>query len=364
MREAATSTLLVLLIAMSGASGEAVAQLWAEGGFGGTSYQMPDAAVEWDSAMLGLRYDGPFRAEATAGIPLDSLGAYWAAADLGGKWRTGYSRTLGMDGSLQLYRYGSTGVEAPGGWGAVASVSPAVGAAVGANVTVEATAGPTFLIDERDGETTTRAVYSGGLQMTVSGPAGTYVEGTARYVRSDGSGYPFGGVTVARTAAKGGVWGRFGYWSSEMIDGPEWGLGGYLNLGPSVQLHASFRDESNDPIYWNLPRRSWAAGASFALRRPVSLPPEPVVQVRGQLVTIRVSRDEFASAPSIAGTFNEWSPRPMEAEGAFWVATFSAPPGIHHYSFQRANGEWGLPQSVTQRVPDGFGGENGVIIVR
>jgi hypothetical protein len=54
----------------------------------------------------------------------------------------------------------------------------------------------------------------------------------------------------------------------------------------------------------------------------------------------------------------------MEQEGAFWVTNLDLPPGLYRFAFLDAEGNWFLPESVVHRVPDGFGGENGIIVVQ
>jgi 1,4-alpha-glucan branching enzyme len=68
-------------------------------------------------------------------------------------------------------------------------------------------------------------------------------------------------------------------------------------------------------------------------------------------------------APSVAGDFTDWSSVRMTRVDGEWEASFQLAPGVYHYSFQRADGSWFLPDSVQNRVDDGFGGANGVLVV-
>ncbi len=43
--------------------------------------------------------------------------------------------------------------------------------------------------------------------------------------------------------------------------------------------------------------------------------------------------------------------------------SFELAPGVYHFSFQLSDGSWFLPDSVRNRVEDGFGGVNGVLVV-
>ena len=71
----------------------------------------------------------------------------------------------------------------------------------------------------------------------------------------------------------------------------------------------------------------------------------------------------ISAAPSIAGDFTDWEPVPMRRNGDQWEASFDLEPGVYHYSFVRSDGSWFLPDTIRNRVDDGFGGMNAVLVV-
>ncbi len=99
---------------------------------------------------------------------------------------------------------------------------------------------------------------------------------------------------------------------------------------------------------------------------------ELVARQRGrQAVAVRrtvVLRYEDATARSVSviGTFNGWSPRstPMRHVGpGRWEATLSLEPGRYAYRFLVDDRRQVLDPSSPLREPDGFGGENSVLVV-
>jgi hypothetical protein len=81
------------------------------------------------------------------------------------------------------------------------------------------------------------------------------------------------------------------------------------------------------------------------------------------VVVVRVPIAESAEMPSIAGDFTAWESVAMRRAEGVWEASFELTPGVYHYSFVRPDGSWFLPQSVKNRVDDGFGGTNAVLVV-
>jgi hypothetical protein len=65
----------------------------------------------------------------------------------------------------------------------------------------------------------------------------------------------------------------------------------------------------------------------------------------------------------VIGSFNDWTAEPLHpsAGGAgLWELDRALPSGRHSFVYL-LDGVPFLPQEVTRRQPDGFGGENGVI---
>jgi hypothetical protein len=366
MHRSAIAVLALIAVAAAGGHRPASAQLWADVGVGSASHRALAASVDWFSAIIGLRYPGRQWFQLNAGFPLDSIGSQWSSAAIGGRWTTRGALGAGLEATGQVYQFGAANEEVGGGWGSVAEVAGVFHLLPRSVVNrIEFQAGPTLFRQEWEADATSRAVFGGSLELGLAGPYGTSWTSTVRYVRSEESGHPYAGVRALRAMPAGGVWAEIGHWNSSLVEGTEWGVGGYLDVGQRAQLYASVTDDVTDPIYWNLPRRTWSIGASYAIggASPLRTLPSPI-EVQGRTITIRVPRDQFSAPPSVAGSFTDWAPQPMTLSGAVWIATFLVEPGVHHYSFRREDGAWVLPPSVTQRAPDGFGGENGVIVVR
>lgn len=75
-------------------------------------------------------------------------------------------------------------------------------------------------------------------------------------------------------------------------------------------------------------------------------------------------RHQDASTVAIAGDFNGWSEtaHPMVRAGDLWTAVVAMPPGEYVFMYV-VNGVTWLTPNVAERVPDGFGGWNGRIVV-
>src|SRR5690606_37375893 len=118
-----------------------------------------------------------------------------------------------------------------------------------------------------DSQSYPRYLLSSAALVGLSMPAGMHLDAAAQYVRGDSEGYPLVAATLSQVRARGGWWARFGHWWSDEVEKPEWSVGAYANAGQRFQLHALFRQETNDPIYLRVPRRSWSVGLSVALGR-------------------------------------------------------------------------------------------------
>jgi hypothetical protein len=134
-------------------------------------------------------------------------------------------------------------------------------------------------------------------------------------------------------------------------------------MGARSTLWMSAQQEPPDPLYWNAERRSWVVGVTRQLRRPA--PPSvstPSTQPGGVLIRLSAA-DAPAGDVSIAGSFNNWQPQPMQREGRDWIIRLPLAPGAYQYAFRSANGDWFVPASTPGRRDDGFGGQQAVLVV-
>jgi 1,4-alpha-glucan branching enzyme len=97
--------------------------------------------------------------------------------------------------------------------------------------------------------------------------------------------------------------------------------------------------------------------------RPIVL--APVVTPNG--VRFRLA-DPDAQSVAVAGSFNDWSvsSHPLAREGTsnVWTTLVPLPPGEHLFMFVIDANRWITPPLADDFVDDGFGSQNGVVIVR
>jgi hypothetical protein len=183
-------------------------------------------------------------------------------------------------------------------------------------------------------------------------------------VRASEGTYPFIGATVAyATASPVSVWARAGKWVSNQLDNASWGVGTAVAINNRSSLWASVQQDAPDPLYWNAQRRSWTVGVTRRLSRPAApLLPAPSSQAGGVLIRISAA-DAPVGDVSIAGSFNNWKPQPMQREGRDWIIRLPLAAGVYQYAFRSASGQWFVPASVPGRRDDGMGGHEAVLVV-
>jgi 1,4-alpha-glucan branching enzyme len=106
------------------------------------------------------------------------------------------------------------------------------------------------------------------------------------------------------------------------------------------------------------------AAALIAACTTALAPAAPVVTPGG--VRFAIASPE-AGAVFVAGSFNQWSAtsHPLRREGTqgMWTATVMLPPGEHLFMYI-IDGVWVAPPAAEGYADDGFGGKNGVVVVR
>ena len=339
----------------------AAAQWWIDAAVGGASLEAVTAHVDTNSALMAIRRDGTTWMQLAGGLPLGSEGSSWGSFAGGTESLLPGPVTFGGRAGAQGYLY-STDAPDSDGWGAIAEAGPLVRFGW-ARTDVELRLGGIASRTVIDGDTDSRFLLSNVAQVGMQMPAGVHVDAAAQYVLTEDSGFPLIAATLSQGFARGGWWGRFGHWFSDDVEQPEWSVGVYANAGERFQINALFRQETNDPIYQRQPRKSWSLGLSMAVgRQPPSVRVDPII-FEGRRATVRVPVAEATTAPMLAGDFNSWKPAPMALQGDFWIASVDAPSGVYRFSFRKDDGTWFLPSNVMNRVDDGFGGENGILVV-
>lgn len=321
----------------------------------------PIASAAVSNSVLGsVRYDaGDAWVYGSSGLPLSSSDTFWTAAGAGrhvdplrGRVRVGVDLSangyvfrdavttdIGSGGTLEAFPFarvvaGKTFASVTGGWR-------------GHALTVA-------------GDRTNRSVVEGGVQGGYAGALNATVD--LRWVRATEGTFPFAGGSLSYGGSRVAVWGRIGKWLSTTLDDVAWATGASVPVGAHTSVWAMLEEATPDPLYWNVARRTWSAGMTFRPRRAASsIPVVPRSDDGGAIIRLKAA-DAPAGPISVAGDFNNWQPVPMQREGSEWVVRLPLAPGVYHYSFRSAAGEWFVPPSAPRR-DDGMGGQSALLVV-
>lgn len=322
------------------------------------------------NAALGLRYTGTRRwLHLSSGVDLERHGPAWGTAGVGG-WlgveRGSLSTGVTLDG--QIFGYGETALEY-GGVGGTLEVLPTLALRRGA-AGVELHSGLLQTASTSAGLVGGRVAFDGGARAWGEAAPGLRVGVQTRYLQVPEGGRPYVGASAQLTRGRLGLWGSAGRWLSadDPLAGPytAYGVGGSVGLAGGLELSASLQQEPPDPFYLSSSRRGWSVRVSRPLRRRsapapgVRLPDAP--EVEGGRVTFRLPLSGHPEAPAVLGDFTGWRPVPMVRVGESWEVRLPVAPGVHHYGFRTAAGEWLVPASA-QQVDDGMGGTSAVLVV-
>lgn len=361
-RPAAILTLLALLAAARPAAGQGWA---ADLSAGSAEYEGVAGALGRRSAMAAVHYDGERWLYLSAGAPLDSAGIPWAAAGLGGRASIPLrSLEAGVDLGAHGFGYREGQLEETA-WGVTLVGLPYLALTPG-SARLELRSGPLHHTSSFGDTVASRTVLDSGLRGWLPLPSGVLLSAEARLVRGDEGSYPFAGAGAEVPIGPGAIWLRAGRWMSDVLDDAVWSAGVRVRLPARAVLRAEFREEGDDPLYWNGSRREWTVGLSRSFGgRPLAGRPLLPVAVRPDAgtVAVRLPVRDSRQAPSLAGDFNGWRPVRMKRAGDFWEVRISLAPGVYHYSFVRPDGSWFVPESIPNRDDDGFGGVNAVLVV-
>lgn len=323
------------------------------------------ASIGTNNLMGSLRYDA--RRDAwvygAVSMPAGDDGTFWGAGGTGGRVTlpsplAGRVR-VGADVGAHGFSFRDR-VVAQTGSGGVLEAMPFGRVSAGAGF-VEGRGGWRGQTLSFAGIRESRGVFETGAR----GGYGTTlrVQGDARWVYATEGTYPFVGATLAYDVSQVEVWGQVGKWLATDLDERVWAVGSGVSLTPRTSVWGSVRQEAPDPLYWNSTRRTWIVGLTQRLGR---MPP-PLVPVAASPAGTVVVRLPATSAPdgavSIAGDFNNWQAAPMRREGDEWIVRLPLAPGVYHYTFRSADGEWFVPASTPGRRDDGMGGYVAVLVV-
>lgn len=350
----------------------AQAQGWrADVGAGHATHDPVAARVATVSASAGVRYadvDGRWLA-LSGGAPLDGRGPAWGTAGAGVAWTLlgGPRLSLGLRGSLDAFGYGATDSLQAGG-GALVAAAPAV-TLVRGPLSLDLHAGALAVAERLDGQMLDpRTFADAGARVGWTALPALELAAEGRWVHGADGGFPYAGASAGVQRAWGAAWAHAGQWLGEDLPTPRaaFGAGASVRVGGASEVEVGWQQQPSDPIYRNLPRRTWSIQLSRALgpgaraRRHVPAPVVPVME--GGRIVLALPAVDGEGAPSVLGDFTQWQPVPMTRDGARWTLALAVAPGTYHYGFRSAAGEWFLPPDLPV-VDDGMGGTSAVLVV-
>jgi hypothetical protein len=364
-----TGAVIVIVAAVSAtlAPSRTSAQGWAVDLSGGQVVYDPVSSSVGTATMIGtLRY-ATERGEwvyGTLAPALRQADPLWGAFGAGGRFvpRASTARrraTIGLDVGAHGYVF-KDGLIDSAGRGVVMEAFPFLSLG-GDGTVVEIRAGWRGHTQAYLGASDHRHVFETGARGAFGSTL--RVHGDARFVHTADGNYPLLAGMAVYTASTVQVWVQGGRWLSTTFDDVMWGAGLHVPMDRHGTLWTSVRQEAPDPLYWNVPRRSWSIGMTRQLGAGRARATPPAARAAGGAVTIRVAKSETPGEPvSIAGDFTKWQPTPMQREGREWVFRSRLAPGVYQYAF-RAGGDWFVPASAAGRRDDGMGGHVAVLVV-
>ncbi len=342
-------------------------------------YQPLPADLATNNAAATLRYESPRGVwlYGTGAMPFGGTDSRWAGFGVGDRFVHSTSSrrrvNIGADIGAHAFVFRDAVLD-QGGKGGFMEAMPFIQMPVGL-ATFEVGGGWRGETLSYAGIVDTRHVFESRAHATYgpaeagphgleAGPHGWVIEGDARWVRASEGLFPFlgGGLRYRGTPVQ--AWLQTGKWFSNSLNDAAWGAGIDVTLTDRLALWSSVRQEAPDPLYWNLPRRSWSVGVTRRFNIDGPTQPLATSQADADGVLIRLNAADVAGASvSVAGDFNGWRPVPMRREGREWLVRLPLAPGVYHYAFRSDRGEWFVPSSVSGRRDDGMGGYVAVLVV-
>lgn len=358
------------------------AQEWQATAHTGRIRSTLDPAAASASVAVGLRYDDPFAGlRLSAGVPTRSADAFWGTA---GAWKRLSTRFGGVRAGVDVtgtafltMDRSSQSAPIPGpldppalpdakrdGHALAGQVLPLLGYER-QQWQVHARAGVSRYAARLGTHQTNRLVRLADAQVTLSPVSSLAVMPAVRRYEANGEEpSTWIGASAVAASPRASLWGSMGQWSTGAGNGLPWSAGGQLRLHPLVAIDVNARHETFDPLFLQPAQTSWSVGLFVALsRRAPIAAPIPSAYVNGR-ATITLPLSASRTPPSIAGDFNKWTPAPMRRRDRHWTYTVTLAPGVYHYAFVSASGEWFVPTSVPGRKDDGMGGHVAVLVVK
>jgi hypothetical protein len=352
-----------LLLVVSPAGVRAQTSGWAVDVAAGRAVHDPvSTSIGTNNLSLGLRYGGPLGwLYVSGGTPISSEGVNWGAAGLGRRITAGQGMlSAGID--LGAHGYGFSDTEGVvSGSGATLEALPLLLVQRG-SVLAEIRSGVLQYRSRAADTSLTRTGHDSGIRLTLAHEALT-VQGEGRLLRVSEGDFPYAGGAAQFVYGRATTWGSIGRWLDDALPTLALGAGASMRVTDHVDVHASWQQEPNDPLYWNSPQRTWSIRLSRSFGT-APLPAPVLPRAEDGRITIRIPVDASPSAaPSVLGDFTGWEPVPMVRSGEFWTVNLPVEQGTHYYGFKHADGTWFVPSSLPNQVDDGMGGRSAVLVV-
>lgn len=320
------------------------------------------SSIGTNNLSLGLRYGGRVGwLYLSGGTPFSSEGVHWGAAGLGGRVTAGEGvMSVGIDLGAHGYTFSDTEGLVSGS-GATLEALPLLLVQRG-NVLAEIRSGVVQYHSRAADTSFARTAHDSGIRLTLAGEAFT-VAGEGRLLRVPEGDFPYAGGTAQFVYGRATAWGFMGRWLDDAIPTLAIGGGASVRVTDRVDVHASWQQEPNDPLYWNAPQRTWSVRLSRSFGT-TALPAPILPRSEDGRITIRIPVDVSPSAaPSVLGDFTGWEPVPMVRSGEFWTVDLPVAPGTYYYGFKHADGTWFVPSSLPNQVDDGMGSTSAILVV-
>lgn len=215
------------------------------------------------------------------------------------------------------------------------------------------------------GESSLRRALPGAGTEVMTSPGPLRLVGSLDVWSVDDDLYPELNGAIRVSWSRFQVTGSASHWLHEDLPDTGWMVGAEVEVSDRVTAVAHSSVAAVDPLFWTPSQKYWRVGIrALTGRRPAPNLLVPAVVPASRPVRFEVDASRAGETASVAGSFSDWSPLPMQREGDRWVLELTLDPGIHEFAFIDADGEWFVPDDAPGRKADGYGGFVATLVVR
>jgi len=343
------------------------AQSWSiDTSVGNTSYNIAPISNASNMGIVGIGFTNEHRfLHTSVGVPFSSNDLTWGVAEWGDRFATHRAAlTVGGDASVLLHGQRDP-VTNTSGQGLMAEFLPMVSHNFG-TAELEVRSGARWY-GERLGSTNwTRTLWTSEISARVRPVSRLQLEGNVRHYRgAGGEVYTRPGVSLITLVGRVSFRSFAGGWvHNPGGGGVEWGATIGVPIRRNFWFTSAAQHDSFDPTFLSPPRTTWSAGLSFQFARKQETVLRRAESSEVTRVVVRLPLRESKSAPLIAGDFSGWKPVRMDRYDQEWRFFTNLSPGVYHYAFRTEDGNWFVPADTPNRINDGMGGWQAVLVVR